>query len=122
MPVHLSGLCQAPAIMPGAGTQARLSRAIVIWQMESVGRAGAPLPQASAEPPEGRVVSRGQVGMSPLAGKQLLGRPEDPPLVNAAQEGWDGGDEARGRKENIFGGCAPPSPEDFTKNPSIDLC
>lgn len=54
--------------------------------------------------------------MSPLAGKQLLGRHRDPPLVNAAQEGWDGGDEARDRKENYFGGCAP-SPEDFTKNP-----
>lgn len=37
-----------------------------------------------------------------LAGKQLLGRHRDPPLVIAAQEGWDGGDEARGRKENFI--------------------
>ena len=40
--------------------------------------------------------------MSSLAGKLLLGRHRDPSLVIAAQEGWDGGDEARGRKENFI--------------------
>lgn len=40
--------------------------------------------------------------MSPLAGKQLLGRRRDPLLVNVAQEKWDGGDEARGQKENLI--------------------
>lgn len=50
MPFTPAGLCQVPAVCQELGHRHGLQGLRVSEQMESVGRTGTPLPQASAEP------------------------------------------------------------------------